>query len=123
MMDDDILDAVYPTQNAQYIAVLQAAAKYFHDDALEVMKDSQILESSVLMVDQAFNSILIKLQTNQALAAHLPWLEGMEFQHPILGESRIRMIILDNIVKIKIKCSPAWFKKKPFEQQPDVIYM
>lgn len=123
IMDAEVLDAVYPTQNARYIAVLQAAAKSFHDDALEVTADSQTLQSSALMVNQAFNSILVKLQTNPAMAAHLPWLEGVEFEHPTLGESRIRMLILDDIVKIKIKASPAWFKNKPFEQQPDVIYM
>ena len=91
-----------------------------------MVADSQILNSSVMMVNQALNAILIKLQAVPAMAVRLPWLEGLEFDHPLLGESRIRMLILDNVVKIKIKASPAWFKGldgKPFEEQPDVIYM
>lgn len=123
IIDSDVLDAVYPTQNARYIAVLQNIRTHFQNDALQLTADSQILHSSTMMVNQALNGILVKLQETPALASHLPWLEGVEFDHPTIGQSRIRMLILDNTVKIKIKCSPAWFKDTPFEQQPDVIYM
>lgn len=123
IMDAEILDAVYPTQNARFIAVLEAVKTEFHDDALNLITDSQVLHSSTMMVNQALNAVLVKLQTNPAMAVRLPWLEGLEFEHPILGAGRIRMLILDNVVKIKIKASPAWFKFTPFEQQPDVIYM
>lgn len=123
MIDPDVLDAVYPTQNARYIAVLQNVRTSFQNDALQLTSDSQILHSSTMMVNQALNGILVKLQETPALASHLPWLEGVEFDHPTLGQSRIRMLILGETVKIKIKCSPAWFKDTPFEKQPDVIYM
>lgn len=119
----ELLDAVYPTQNARFIAVLGAVKTHFAQDALEVVADSQILQSSALMVNQALNAALVKLQNNPAMAARLPWLEGLEFDHPTLGQSRIRMLILGNTVKVKIKASPAWFRNTPFEQHPDVKYM
>jgi hypothetical protein len=123
IIDPEVLEAVYPTQNAKYIAVLQNVRKHFQEDALQLTTDSQILHSSTMMVNQALNGILVKLQETPALASHLPWLEGVEFDHPTIGQSRIRMLILGDIVKIKIKASKAWFKDTPFEKQPDVIYM
>jgi hypothetical protein len=123
ILSPEVLNAVYPTQNAKYIAILQNVRTHFQDDALQLTTDSQILHSSTMMVNQALNGILTILHENPALASHLPWLEGVEFDHPTIGQSRVRMLILGDLVKIKIKCSPAWFRGTPFEKQPDVIYM
>lgn len=122
-MEPEILDAEYPTQNARYIAVLDAVRDRFHDDADEVIQDSEVLHGSSLMVNRTLNAILNKLYNSPALAAQLPRLEGLEFVHPTLGESRVRMLIEDGTVKLKIKASDDWFDKKPFEEQPDVQNM
>jgi len=123
VLDEQVLNAAYPTQNARFIAVLKEVQKQFNNDALQVTADSGTLQSSAMMVSQLFQSVLIKLEQSPALASHLSWLEGLEFEHPTLGPSRIRMLILNDIVKIKIKASPAWFRKIPFEKHPDVMYM
>lgn len=123
VLDSEILDGAYPTQNARFIAVLKEVKKQFAADALQVTTDSQILQSSTMMVSQLFQTIQVKLEQSPALASHLSWLEGLEFEHPTLGQSRIRMLILNNIVKIKIKASPAWFRSVPFEKHPDVMVM
>jgi len=123
VMDAEVLDAAYANNNEKQIAVLKAAKELFDKDALELTFDSSQFRSSTDMVKQAFTSVLVKLSHSPAYAAKLPLLEGMPFDHPTLGESYIRMLIEDDIVKIKIKCSKHWFTHQPFEDQPDVNYM
>ena len=122
-IDADILEAPYANNNEKSIAVLKAAFDAFRLDADELVYDSAQLQSSTMMVNQAFNTVLVKLMKSPAYAANLPLLKGMKFDHMMLGESYIRMIIEGNVVKIKIKCSKKWFKDTPFEEQLDVIHM
>lgn len=123
LLDSEILDAAYSSQNAQFIAVLKEVYKQFQADATDVAADSRVLQSSILMANQIFETILLKLEQSPALASRLSWLEGVEFDHPILGQSRVRMLILGKTVKLKVKVSPAWFKDEPFEKHPDVMFM
>lgn len=123
VLGPEILDAAYPTQNARLIAVLKEVHKQLNADALQVSADSQTLQSSAMMAAQLLQAVWVKLDQSPALAARLGWLEGLEFDHPTLGQSRIRMLILNDVVKIKIKASPAWFRNAPFEKHPDVMYM
>lgn len=122
VMLPEVLEAEYPSQNARYIAVIDALRGRFHDDAAEVTGDSQVLQSSSMMVNQALNAILWKLDRSPALATDLPRMEGLEFLHPIFGESRARMLIEGDTVKLKVKAGKPWFQK-PFEEHPDVQNM
>ena len=123
VMDAEVLEAAYAGNNEKQVEILKAAKELFSRDAGELTFDSRVLRNSTDMVKQAFKSILVKLDHSPAYAVKLPLVEGMAFDHPTLGESRIRMLIEDDIVKIKIKCSKHWFSKEPFEKQDDVLYM
>ena len=123
IIDAGVLDAPYANNNEKYIAVLKEVSSLFNKDAAELTYDSAQFNSSVIMAQQAFKTLHIKLMQSPAYAAQLPRLQGLEFDHMNLGESRIRMIIEGDIVKVKIKCSKKWFQKTPFEEQPDVIHM
>ena len=128
VMDADVLDAAYVNNNEKQIAVLKAAQDAFNMDAAELTFDSAVLKSSTMMVQQAINNALNKLRMSPAYAAHLSRPEGMAFDHMTLGESYIRMLIEDDIVKVKIKAGKVWFKEywlkdKPFEEHPDVKHM
>jgi hypothetical protein len=127
VMGADILDAAYANNNDKQIAVLKAVQDAFNLDAAELTFDSKVLQSSVMMVQQAINNALYKLNQSPGYAAHLTRPEGMAFEHMNLGESYMRLLIEGDIVKIKIKAGKAWFKKywidKPFETQPDVQHM
>jgi len=131
VMSADILDAAYANNNEKQIAILKAVQDAFNKDAAELTYDSQVLKSSTMMTQQAINNVLNKLQLSPAYAAHLSRPEGMAFDHMTLGESYIRMLIEDDIVKIKIKAGKVWFKQQkgllkedyPFEEHPDVIHM
>ena len=121
-MDDGTLDEPYASTNEKRIAVLRQAAAYFSHDADEVTHDSATLRNSSITVKQALNSAIITLVQSPAKAAHLDALEGMAFDHMALGESRVRLLIQDDVVKLKIKAGKPWFNV-PFEEHPDVIHM
>jgi len=123
VMDAEGLDAAYVGNNEKQVEILKAAKEAFDRDALELTFDSRPLRNSTDMVKQALKSILLKLDRSPAYAVNLPLYEGMAFDHPTLGESRIRMLIEGDIVKIKIKAGKHWFSKEPFEEQDDVLYM
>ena len=123
VMDADTLEAPYASNNEKKIEILKAAQTLFNEDAQQLVVDSQSFRNSTIMVKQALNSVLQKLMHSPAYAAKLPLTEGMAFDHPTLGESYIRMLIEDDIVKIKIKCGPRWFWNESFKEHPDVNYM
>ncbi len=122
LLDEKTLNEPYANANARQIAVLQKALFLFGQDALEVSHDSAALRSSVAMAKQAVNSALNKLVQSPAEAARLAEMPGMAFDHISLGESRIRMLIDGQKVKIKIKSGKQWFET-PFETHPDVRNM
>ena len=128
VMDKAVLNDAYAGNNAKRIAILKAIQSQFADDAGELTHDSNTLRSSTIMVQQALKTVLTRLMSSPAEAAYLPRLEGMEFDHMTLGQSRIRMLIEEDVVKVKIKCSKRWFEGcyaegTPFEEHPDVINM
>lgn len=128
VMDADILDAAYANNNEKQIAVLKAVQNAFTLDAAELNFDSAVLKSSTMMVQQAINNALNKLNLSPAYATHLTRAEGMKFDHMMLGESYMRMLIEGDIVKVKIKAGKVWFKDywikdRPFEEHPDVKHM
>lgn len=131
VMPAEILEAPYPSANARLIEILKESRDAFKDDSAELTYDADVLRGSVMMVQQALNSVVLKLTQSPAYAVNLPLLEGLEFDHPTLSESRIRMVIEEDIVKIKIKAGKPWFQdpaellfnEKPFETHPDVQHM
>ena len=128
VLDTDVLDAAYANNNEKQIAILKTVQNAFNKDATELTFDSATLKSSSMMVNRAINNALNKLRTSPAHAAHLSRPEGMAFDHMTLGESYIRMLIEDDIVKVKIKAGKVWFKDywikdKLFEEHPDVKHM
>jgi hypothetical protein len=127
VMSGEVLDNAYASNNAKLLAVLTEARRLFKQDSAEVTFDSDVLRGSVMMVHQAMNTVITKLTQSPAYAAQMPLLEGMSFDHPTLGESRIRLVVEENIVKVKIKAGKSWFQdgfeKMPFETHPDVQNM
>lgn len=132
VMPAEVLDEAYPSANAKLLALLTTTREMFQDDAAEISFDSDVFRSSMMMVQQALNAVINRLTQSPAYAVKMPELEGMEFVHPTLGESRIRMVIEDDIVKVKIKAGKWWFIEgpaelpwieKPFEEHEDVQHM
>ena len=123
VIDAEVLDEPYPNENVKKIAILRNLASDFKDDIGQLTAEGKALSSSAMMIKQAINAILTKLDESPALAIRLAEPAGLSFDHMTIGKSRVRMLIEDDIVKLKIKCGKDWFLIKKFEEHLDVINM
>jgi hypothetical protein len=123
VIDSQTLNAAYPTQNQMRLEIIKKLKTSFLEDSKAVDFESQALQSSSMMVMQAFNNLLNTLNQSPALAEDLSKPEGLEFDHMTLGVSRARMLIEGDIAKLKIKAGKGWFTFEPFEKHDDVKNM
>jgi hypothetical protein len=123
VLDEQTINHPYAGTNEKRIAVLKKILADFKQDAAQLTFDSQTLHSASMMVNQALNTIVYKLDASPALAAKLSGYPGLDFDHMTLGPGKVRMLIENDIAKIKIKIGKYWFNKQNFEHHPDVINM
>ncbi|MBN1126897.1 MAG: hypothetical protein JXA82_17985 [Sedimentisphaerales bacterium] len=119
----DLLSEPYSTENARRIAILTWAFEACKNDLAKGIGDSRDLASAVMLVNQTVRAILYTLQSSPGLASQLNEDAGMTFDQINLGVSHIRMMIRDNIVKIKVKAGQGSLKNRAFEDHPDVMEM
>jgi hypothetical protein len=120
VLERAIVDEPYANENEKRIAVIKEIFSKFTADSVQLTADSQVLDSSSMLIKQTLNAVLNKLAVSPAIADKLDDLAGMEFDHITLGKSRVRMLIEDDIVKIKIKIGS---NLKNFDEHPDVLGM
>jgi hypothetical protein len=123
VMDSQTLNDAYASKNLMRIEVIKKLRAMVNDDAQAVSFESETLRRSTSMVNQAIKNLLNKLDQSPGLAEDLAKVEGLEFDHITLGRSYARLLIEDDIVKLKIKCGALLFNMTPFKEQRDVIDM
>jgi hypothetical protein len=79
------------------------------------------MSNDALAVRKTLSDILTLFSANPAGAAALSEYDGVKFDHMNLGQGHIRMLIEEDIVKLKIKAGQEWFSD--FKTHPDVINM
>jgi hypothetical protein len=123
VVDPQILAGPYTDENARRLAILNWIDRQFSTDGKQISASSQILTADTLAVRQTLSGVLIQLNSNPVQAAHLADPDGVRFDHPTLGRSHIRMLIEEDIVKLKIKAGNDWFILSEFKAHSDVINM
>jgi hypothetical protein len=123
VVDPQVLAGPYTDENARRLAILNWLDRQFSTDGKQISASSQILASDTLAVRQAISCVLVQLNASPVQAARLADPDGVRFDHPTLGRSHIRMLIEDDIVKLKIKAGKDWFFGSEFKAQQDVINM
>lgn len=106
VLGDEILDEPYANENAKRIAILQEVLELFRADVSEVSLDNKQINVLASMVNQSFETILVKLDSSPALARHLSDEKGLEYNHMSFDKATIQMIEedwLDGAVSIKIR--------------------
>ena len=119
----DVISEPYANDNARKMAILDYLFDNCQSSLGQVSEDSQDLRGSAMLVSRVEQSIKAALLASPAKAALLSEPGGLEFEQINMGESRVRMVIEDDVVKVKVKCGKSWFKKEDFEDHPDVINM
>lgn len=102
VINPTVLSEPYANDNARKIAVLKSVLTDFNNDFSPLVTDGKILNSGSLMVNQLLKGLLTKLDASPALAANLPNITGMKFDHMNLDAGKTRMLIEGDIVKLKV---------------------
>jgi hypothetical protein len=110
----------YANENVKRIALLKNAARSFETDLSDAAEQGQPLDSAKMMAAETLNDIIYQLERSPAMASKLSQPDGFTFDHLNLGKGKIRMIIRENTVKIKIKIGSS---TNSFKDHQDVKTM
>ena len=103
VLESKVLDKPYANNNAKQIALLKQVLENFRKDIKELATDNVKLNTSGMMVNQAFEAALVKLDSSPALAVKLGEPAGMEFEHISFNKGKVRMVIAGDVVTIKMR--------------------
>jgi hypothetical protein len=103
VLTPEVLGKPYANENARRIEILKWMLKSFRKDVGEVSEDNKELEVCGSLVNQAIETVLVKLDFAPALAVRLSEERGIQFEHINFDKGRIRMVIKDDIVIVKIE--------------------
>jgi hypothetical protein len=106
LVDVEVLAEPYNSENARRIALLKWAKDTFNEDMREVSGDSKELRISGMQVNQAFETVITKLDVKPASPAKAAYLIeplGLEFDHINYRNGRIRQRLNGDILDIKIR--------------------
>lgn len=123
VVDPQILAGPYTDENARKLAILNWLDRQFSTDGKQISASSQVLASGTLAARQTLSCVLVQLNANPVQVARLADFDGVRFDHPTLGRSHIRVLIEDDIIKLKIKAGKDSFFGSEFKAQQDVINM
>jgi hypothetical protein len=115
-----VLAEPYESENARSLAILRMLRKDFSDDMGQVSFDSADLRSAALVAMNALNTVVQTLEDSPAKASQLGRVEGMAFELMTMGPGRVRVLLNNDVVTVKIKAGAA---AEGFENQPDVKNM
>jgi hypothetical protein len=103
VLSKDILDEPYANENARRVAVLKNVEADLRKDTGEVGTDNTMLASCGMMVGQAIGTLVNKLDGSPALANRFGEPNGLEFDHNNLDKGRLRMVIDNDIVTVRMQ--------------------
>ncbi len=101
VLESKILDEPYANENARRIAILKVLRENCRKDIDELGSDNKMISISGMMINQMFESVLVKLKSSPAYATKLSDSKGLEFSHFGLDKGKIQMVIDGDIVTVK----------------------
>lgn len=110
VLETAVLNKPYTADNARQIAQLRQVLKNLRKDIDELGQgvdapgsDNKMLTISGMLLNQVFRTILHILDSSPALAAMLSESGGVEFDHINFGKGKVRMVVEDDTVTVKIR--------------------
>jgi len=103
VLTPEILDEPYANENARRIEILRWMLTSFREDMDEAIPDNKDLEVCGALVNQAIQTVLVRLDSAPALATRLSDERGLKFEHINFDKGRIRMIIEDDVATVRIR--------------------
>jgi hypothetical protein len=103
VLKKDVLDQPYSNENARRIAILRQVLANVRSDIDEVGPDNKTVAVCGMLINQALETVLVKLDSSPVLATGLDSENGVEFEHISLDKGKIRMVAADDIVTAKVE--------------------
>lgn len=103
VLDAEVLDEPYSNENAKRIAILQKARENAREDITSLASDNKQIGVCGMLINQAFETVLVKLQMSPVFAMEMSEPKGLEFEHISYDKGRIKFKMTDDIVEIKIR--------------------
>lgn len=110
VLEKELLDKSYAAENARQIAILRQVSNNLRRDIDELGEDietagqdNKMLHVCGMLINQTFQTILLTLETSPVLATKLSDKSGVEFDHVSFDKGKIRMVVENDIVRVKIR--------------------
>ena len=110
VIGEEMLAEPGTTENARRIAMLRNVLENFHKDIVELRGDTEapdqenkMLDIFRMLINQAFEVVLLELDSSPVLATRLSQAGGVEFDHINLDKGKIQMVVGGNVVRVKIR--------------------
>lgn len=103
VLSKEILGEPYADENARRIAILKKVDADTRKDTSEIGADNAMLSLGGMMAGQGMESLLTKLDASPALAVRLSEPNGLEFEHINFDKGKLRMVIDNDIVTVKMR--------------------
>lgn len=118
VLPKEILDEPYANENARRIAILKRIGADTRKDTSEVGADNEVIARCGMIVGQAIDAVVVKLNASPAPAAKLSEPDGLEFEEMSFDKGRLRMIVEDDMVTVKMRLGSFAKKWKVSLEKP-----
>ena len=110
VLEKQVLDKAYVAESAGQIAILRAVLDNHRKDMNELSTDTdapgqsnEMLNVCGMLINQTFETILLKLDSSPILATRLGQTGGFEFDHINFDLGKIQMVVEGDIVAVQIR--------------------
>ncbi len=117
VVGSDVLSKPYAEENARRIAILKDVLKSSRKDIGEVSPDNKELAIDGMLINQAFEAVLVKLEDSPALAARLNEPNGIDFPHINYDRGKVRMIVTEDIAAVRMRLGSSAKDLKDIPQE------
>jgi hypothetical protein len=99
-----VLDEPYANENARRIAILKQVGADTRRDTSDAGADNKVLAVCGMVVGQAIDTVVVKLDGSPALASRLTDPNnGLEFEHTSFDKGLLRMVVDNDVVTVKMR--------------------
>ena len=110
VLGKEVLGESYTSENARRIAILRYVLDSIRRDIKELGDDidvpgqyNQKLDVCGMLINQMFETVLVKLEASPVLAMKLSRAGGAEFDHINFNKGTVRMVVADDAVAVKVR--------------------
>ena len=110
VLEKEVLGESYTSENARRIAILRYVLDSIRKDIKELGDDvdvpgqyNQKLDVCGMLINQMFETVLVKLEASPVLAMRLNQAGGAEFDHINFNKGTVRMVVADDTVSVRVR--------------------